>query len=111
MDQIDIRYGESVVLPFDAADPTATSADIFIGKPGQMYVLTKSITLDAGIGTFLFSEDDTKIPLDTYYYQINVYDTSGQKEIYPEPEEDCGGCDSQFPKFVVHESLDQIEVS
>jgi hypothetical protein len=111
MEPISIRYGESVTLPLDAGDVTAVSADIYIGKPGSVYVLTKHITLVDGAGTFQLDETDTRIPLDTYFYQINVTDALGQVEKYPSPNGDCDGCDSDFPKFIVNEALDEIEVS
>lgn len=111
MEPISIRYGEDVTLPLDAGDVTAVSADIYIGKPGHVYVLTKHITLTDGAGTFVFTGSDTEIPLDTYYYQINITDAAGQTEKYPSPQGDCSGCESDFPKFIVNEALDQIEVS
>lgn len=111
MEPISIRYGESVTLPLDAGDVTAVSADIYIGKPGSAYVLTKHISLTAGVGTFTLSEIDTRIPLDTYSYQINVTDALGQVEKYPSPQGDCDGCDGDFPNFIVNEALDEIEVS
>lgn len=111
MDSISIRYGESLVLPIDAGDEDAVSAAIYIGKPGEIYVLTKSISLTDGIGTFTFSPAETEIPLDTYYYQINIIDGDGNVEKYPSPEEYCKDCDSNFPQFIVCEALDEIEVS
>lgn len=111
MEPIIIRYGESLTLPLDAGDVTAVTADIFIGKPGQAYILTQNITLTDGTGTFTFSTVDTQIPLDTYYYQINITDGNGYVQKYPSPEEDCVDCDTEFPQFVVCEALDEIEVS
>lgn len=111
MDSINIRYGESVTLPLDAGDVTAVSADIYIGKPGEAYVLTKNITLTAGVGTFVLDGTDTALPLDTYYYQINVTDALGNVEKYPSPDVSCDGCEGDFPKFIVCEALDEIEVS
>lgn len=111
MEELNIRYGEAVTLPIDAADPLAVSADIYIGKPGQMYTLTKSIPLTLGVGVFEFTPSDTRIPLGTYYYQINITDGTGFPEKYPSPEENCNGCEEQFPKFIVHEALDEQEVS
>jgi len=111
MESISIRYGEDVTLPLDAGDVTAVSADIYIGKPGQLFVLTKHITLTNGVGTFQFTGIDTQIPLDTYFYQINITDALGQTEKYPSPQGDCDGCGSDFPEFIVNEALDQIEVS
>jgi len=111
MDSISIRYGESVTLPLDAADVTAVTAAIFIGKPGQAYVLTQSISLTDGEGVFFFTGAETEIPLGTYYYQINVTGTVGEPAKYPSPSGDCDGCESEFPIFEVCEALDQIEVS
>lgn len=111
MDTINIRYGESLTLSLDSGDTTAETADIYIGKPGQVYTLTKSISLVDGKGTFTFTSEETKIPLDTYYYQINITDASGQIEKYPEPSDSCSECDNGFPKFIVSEALDLTEVS
>ena len=110
MDAINIRYGESLTLPLDAGDLNAVSADMFIGKPGEVYILTKNITLDEGLGVFVFDTTETQIPIDTYYYQINVTDVDGNVEKYPSPDDSCGGCESEFPKLIVHEALDLTEV-
>lgn len=110
MDPISIRYGESLTLPLDAGDVAAISADIYIGKPGQVYTLTQSISLVDGLGIFVFEPDDTRIPLDTYYYQINVTGDGGYVEKYPSPE-DCNDCEDEFPQFIVREALDEQEVS
>lgn len=111
MEPISIRYGEDVTLPLDAGDVSAVSADIYIGKPGEVYVLTQHIALTAGQGTFVLSGADTELPLDTYYYQINVTDALGAVEKYPSPSGDCEGCGNGFPEFIVNEALDEIEVS
>ena len=110
MESIALRYGETLTLPLDAGDTTAVSADIYIGKPGETYILTKHITLTDGTGTFVFDTTDTSVPIGTYYYQINVLDASGRVEKYPSPEDVCQGCDNEFPQFVVCESLDEMEV-
>ena len=110
MDPISIRYGESLTLPLDAGDLTAETADIYIGRPGEVYTLTKHITLAEGLGVFTFEPTDTRIPLGTYYYQINVTDADGYVEKYPSPE-GCSDCESEFPKFIVYEALDEQEVS
>lgn len=111
MDSIIFRYGESGTLPIDAGDSTAVSAAIYVGKPGEVYVLTKTAALTDGVGVFVFSSADTKLPLDTYYYQINITDEDGYVEKYPSPEENCDDCDSEFPEFVICEALDEVEVS
>jgi hypothetical protein len=110
MDTISIRYGEDVNLPLDTGDATDVSASIFIGRPGEVYTLTKPITLTDGKGNFVLDETDTSIPLGTYYYQINVTDASGGTQKFPSPSE-CSGCDEEFPKFIVNEALDVVEVS
>lgn len=111
MDSISIRYGESVTLPLDSGDLTAVSADIYIGKPGEMYILTKHIDLVNGAGIFQLTGTDTEIPLGTYYYQINVTNAGGDVDKYPTPESGCDGCESNFPTFVVAEALDVMEIS
>ena len=111
MESISIRYGESLTLPLDAGDLTAVSADIYIGKPGEAYILTQNISLTDGVGTFEFTTTDTQIPLGTYYYQINVTDINGYVEKYPSPEDSCSNCESDFPEFIVREALDETEVS
>jgi hypothetical protein len=111
MESISIRYGEDVTLPLDTGDVTAVSADIYIGKPGVAYLLTKHITLTVGKGTFEFTGAEMEIPLGTYFYQINIINDLGGVEKYPSPQESCDGCDGDFPKFIVNEALDQIEVS
>lgn len=111
MEQIIIRYGESLTLPLDTGDVTDTSATIYIGKPGEVYTLSKTVSLTDGQGTFTFSSAETQIPLDTYYYQINVTNSDGYVEKYPSPEDICEDCDTEFPEFVVCEALDETEVS
>lgn len=111
MDTISIRYGEDVTLPIDAADTTAVSADIFIGNPGETYILTENAVLTNGVGVFELTALQTEIPLGTYSYQLNVYDVNGKLKKYPAPEGECDSCDGEFPKFIVGEALDQIEVS
>lgn len=111
MDSISIRYGQTVTLPIDTSDLTAVSADIFIGNPGQTYILTQHIDLVDGAGTFVFSSMDTQIPLGNYKYQINTTDGSGDISKYPSPESGCGDCEDDFPDFNVFEALDLTEVS
>lgn len=105
MDTISIRYGETVTMPFDSNGDYAT-ADIFIGRPGETFVLTKHITLTEGKGVFTLTSSDTQIPLGVYNYQINVENNDGAVEKYPSP--NCDGCD--LPKFIVCEALDLDEV-
>lgn len=111
MNTISIRYGESLTLPLDTGDTSAVSADLYIGKPGEAYTLTKNISITDGLGTFTLDPVDTQIPLGTYYYQINVTDGDGNVEKYPSPEDNCEACEDDFPKFIVCEALDEIEVS
>lgn len=111
MDPIIIRYGENVTLPIDVGDVTATSADIYVGKPGQAFILTKNAPLVAGVGKFLLSRDDTKLPIGDYKYQINATDDTGYVEKYPSPESVCDDENSDFPDFIVKVALDETEVS
>lgn len=113
MDNINIRYGESVTLPLETGNVFNVSASIFIGKPGTLYAITKDITLVDGKGVFELAPEDTRIPLGEYNYQVNVTDADGRVEKYPgfDDNGDCGECDSEFPLFTVKEALDETEVS
>lgn len=111
MEAISIRYGESLTLPVDSGDATDVSADIYIGVPGQSYVLTKQAALTNGEGNFVFAAADTRLPLGTYYYQININDVDGEVQKFPSPQENCEATESDFPKFVIREALDEDEVS
>tara|TARA_B100001245_G_scaffold236398_1_gene227181 strand:+ start:1296 stop:1631 length:336 start_codon:yes stop_codon:yes gene_type:complete len=109
MENINIRYGESVTMPLDSGDTTAVSAVLYIGKPGELYKISKTIALTSGEGTFVLDPEDTRVPLGTYYYQVNVIDDEGGIEKYPSP--DCHNCtEVAFPKFIVSEALDETEV-
>ena len=111
MDSIAIRYGEDLTLPIDTGNITDVSADIFIGKPGEVYTLTKNTPLTNGKGSFVLSKTDTEIKLGTYYYQINVTDSDGDIKKFPSPELGCYDTEPNFPQFIVAEALDLIEVS
>lgn len=110
MEAVSCRYGEHVSLPVDVGDITAVSADIYVGKPGEVYKFTENISLVDGKGTFEIPGTKTRIPLDTYSYQINVNYATGEPDKYPSPSDDCDGCSSDFPKFIVSESLDETEM-
>lgn len=112
MDEIKIRYGESVTLDFDANDTHAVSATLYIGKAGEVPVKSFPIGLTDGVGVFELSDTDTEIPLGTYKYQITVIDDEGHVDKYPDPE-DCNDCDNSednLPQFIVYEALDAMEV-
>ncbi len=111
MDTISIRYGESLVMPIDTGDTSVISADIYIGKPGEVYTLTQNIAITNGTGTFSFNPASTEIPLGVYNYQINLTDNNGHIVKLPSPVDGCDTCDTDFPKFIVAEALDEQEVS
>lgn len=110
MDSVNILYGQSLTLPVDTGDITDLSADIYIGLPGQVYILTKHTDLVNGQGNFVFDSDDTSIPIGKYFYQINVTPLTGGPDKYPSPE-GCSDCDEEFPEFNVFEALDVVGVS
>ena len=112
MESYYIRYGEAGSLPIESSDLTAVSAEFYVAKPGQTYILKVTTPLVNGLGTFEFEEEDTRVPIGEYFYQVNVIDINGRPMKYPSPDEDCGGCDEEdFPKFIVGEALDETEVS
>ena len=110
MESINIRYGEYRPLPIETGNEGYVSAIMYIGKPGQMYILSKETALTNGDGFFEFTEEDTKIPLGEYSFQVSLFDENGRTTKFPEPTEDCGHCDEEFPKFIVSEALDETEV-
>lgn len=110
METVSCLYGEDVTLPVDVGDITAISADIYVGKPGEVYKFTVNTPLVLGVGAFEIPAEMTRIPLGTYYYQINVNYASGGPDKYPSPEGDCDGCGADFPKFIVGEALDESEL-
>ena len=107
MEPVSCRYGEDVTLPVDTGDITSVSADIYVGKPGANYTFTEHCELVAGVGVFEIPASKTRIPSDTYFYQINVTDINGDVDKYPSPQGDCDGCSSDFPKFIVEDALDE----
>ena len=115
MDKIQVRYGESFDLSIESDDDTATVATLFVGKPGQLPL----ITIPA---PFAFEEDDnnarkiayivglptnTRIPLGEYNYQVNVSFSDGRELKYPN-DEYCE--ENGLPEFIVKEALDETEV-
>lgn len=107
MDKIAIRYGEDLTLPINAGSTSYVTAEIYIGKPGEAYTLTKSASLTGGECVFNFTGAETSIPLGVYNYQINLITSDSKVVKLPSPDcDDCG-----FPEFVVCESLDETEVS
>lgn len=108
MEPINVRYGESLTLAVSADDPTATTATLYVGNPGENPVITKSASLIAGAGSIELTPDDTSVPLGDYKYQINVaYPDPDKLDKYPEAD-DCS--DDGLPDFIVHEALDSTEV-
>lgn len=110
MNSINIRYGEYLPLPIETGNEGYVSAIMYIGQPGQMYLLSKEAILTDGNGIFEFTEEDTKIPLGEYSFQVSLFDVDGRPTKFPEPANDCGACEEEFPKFIVSESLDETEV-
>lgn len=110
MDSINIRYGEYLPLHIETGNEGYVSATMYIGKPGQMYILSKETTLTNGDGIFEFTEEETRIPLGEYSFQVSVFDNEGRPTKFPEPDGDCGNCEEEFPKFIVSEALDETEV-
>lgn len=110
MDTINIRYGQSVTLPIDTGDPSAETAVIYVGKPGESYILSGSTDLVEGKGTIKFTPLETEKPLGVYSYQINVIGADGNIGKYPSAD-NCSSCEDDFPKFIIREALDLTEVS
>lgn len=108
MEYISARYGESVYLEIDTGDETNQTAQIFIGLPGETYIISQEIQLDNGLGYFSLSEEDTRVPLGKYRMQINIIDSNGLVSKFPDCGSSCG--DDDFPIFEICEALDEMEV-
>lgn len=117
METISVRYGETETITIQADEPSAVSASLYVGIPGQPYKFVVTTPIVGGEGVFEISEDDTKLPLSStltedYRYQVNVIHSDGAIDKYPEPN-DCYDCDedeTELPLFTVHEALDLTEV-
>lgn len=94
-----IHYGETVSFDFTTDDITAIEGTFYVAMPGEAPVITETFTITAGVGNIVLDELDTDIPLGEYNYSIVV---NGKE--YP-------GAESELPKFIVTESVKNIEVS
>lgn len=97
-----------MTMAVSIGDDSAVQAIFYVGKPGQTPILNIPAALTDGAGSFVFDTEDTKIPLGTYNYQINIEYSDGIIEKYPAPE-DCP--EDELPEFIVYEALDLQEVS
>lgn len=115
MDKIKVRYGESFDLSVESDDDTATVATLFVGKVGQMPLITIPASFEfeedeknpRKIAYIVGTPADTRIPLGTYKYQLNVSFEDGRELKYP-TDEYCE--ENGLPEFVVLEALDETEV-
>lgn len=107
MDDIVVRYGESFHLSVETEEPTATTATLFVGRAGETPVITLPAQFNQdGIAYINGDPADTRKPLGTYYYQVNVALSGGDQYKYP-TDEWCE--DNGFPKFIIKEALDETE--
>jgi hypothetical protein len=111
MDEISVRYGAGLNLEVNSDDELATTATLYVGHIGELPVITKSASFSDGVAVIELDEDDTRVPLDTYKYQINVLYPDGPPEKFPDPE-NCEDCEEGggLPTFKVCEALDETEV-
>lgn len=104
MNSIKVRYGESLALDLETDDATDEKAVLTIGKAGKRPKIKKEITLTEGKGTFNITQEDTRICIGEYLYQVNVIG-GGVVTKFPSPE--CQG--DGLPAFIVYEALDEEE--
>lgn len=108
MDNIETRYGASVdfSIAVDAMD--AVQATLYVGKLGETPVISKSTNFVDGVAFLNLDSNDTKVPVDEYFYQVSViYSGTNQKKKFPE----ASTCeDGELPKFIVRPALDEQEI-
>lgn len=107
MEEINVRYGESLDLTVSSDDALATEATLYVGRAGEPVAIIKSAFFELGTAFISLTTAETEIPPGEYSYQINVEHEDGKLEKYPLPH-DC--IDGGLPKFIVHEALDGTEV-
>ena len=109
MKPIKTRYGATVNTSIQLTSTGLVEATLYVGKPGEAPVITKSAPFTDGVAYLSLAPVDTRIPLGEYKYQINVEYSDGSIEKYPEPQADCEDEDA-LPSFIVVEALDETEV-
>lgn len=109
MEPFKIRYGASLDFSVETDDATAQTVTLYVGLEGQLPVITSPATFDDDhIAYISVSSDDTKVPLNTYKYQLTVVTSDDKKYKYP-TDEDCNSYED-LPDFVVLEALDETEI-
>lgn len=108
MDDLVVRYGSNFDLSIEINDVTATSVTFYVGNEGEVPVISVTSDFVEGVAYISMSQDDTRVPLGTYKYQISVYHAEHNKDYKYPTEEYCDGC--ELPSFIVLEALDETEV-
>jgi len=105
---ITVTFGESLRLTTEITDDLADlqSLTFYVGLGGEaLPVLTSVATVTATEATIYEQEID--IEVGSYFYQYKAVYTDGS--IYKFPE--VSSCNPSLPRFIVTDSLDDIEVS
>lgn len=109
METYEVTYGESFDFKVEIDEPEATLVTLNVGKLGELPVISVSASIEDGIAYIQGTRDDTRVPLDTYQYQLTVeFDDPTKAYKYPSKKE-CG--ENGLPRFIVSEALDETEVS
>ena len=96
-----VRYGETVEFAVTFDNLSATGGVFYVAETSMTPVISKAFTLTAGAGVIELDELDTSIPLGEYNYSIVI---DGAE--LPSAESTQG----QLPKFIVSESVKNVEV-
>lgn len=107
MEDTGVRYGASYPLNITSDDDDAVTAKLYIGKPGETAVITKTATFVANEADLSLTQTDTRHPLGDYKLQINVEYANGDVKKFPDPQL----CGDDFPTFTIYEALDETEVT
>lgn len=117
MDDITARYGARVPLTIEIDAADAVSATLYVGNAGETPVITKTANFTEGDivndvqlyeADLSLLDEETKVPLGEYSYQINVTYPNGDPDKFPDPST-CD--DNALPTFTIVEALDETEVT
>lgn len=107
MDSYSVPYGSSFDLAFETEDLDTTLVTLNIGHEGQAPVIIAPAEVVNGIAFISIPRADTRVPLDTYKYQLTVEYSDPDKAYKFPTKEDCG--EDGLPSFEITEALDETE--
>lgn len=102
---ITIRRGSKLDLEIELNDAQAVSARFIVRETATsgVDIISQEVAVTNGVATFNISSSETDIEVADYVYQINVYDSAGDYDVYPDSSDCDDDCD--LPVFTVCEAF------